>query len=355
MPEGVPERANLIASVVHTLVHLFSEKEKENSSRPTKMEEGDKEKETEKEKEEENEKEKEKEEEKEKEKERDLQQEIEELLLHTVSERGTPMDMVSTGWLFEMGAIFPQNYERAFEWYEKAANGGLITAQTHLGALYVTGKGVTKNVKKAIEWYEKAVAQDSVEAMHDLGWVYAEISEVKERDEVKAVEMFLKAAKKGFAPAQNKLALMYLTGRGVAKDARKAVEWYRKAAEQGYAPAQYNMGLQYASGEGVEAINAKEALSWFLKAAKQGHLNAQFNAACTYYEEKQNRLAAEWWQRAAEKGDAPSICNIGDMYAQGEGVAKDIAKAVMLYTMAAKAGSTVAASNLERWQFAIIH
>ncbi|MDR1276609.1 MAG: SEL1-like repeat protein [Candidatus Accumulibacter sp.] len=38
-----------------------------------------------------------------------------------------------------------------------------------------------------------------------------------------------KAAEQGVTQAQVKLAVMYLTGRGVPKDKTKAAEWFRQA------------------------------------------------------------------------------------------------------------------------------
>jgi len=39
-------------------------------------------------------------------------------------------------------------------------------------------------------------------------------------------------ARKGYAPAQFKLGLMYVNGTGVPQDYREALNWYRKAADQ---------------------------------------------------------------------------------------------------------------------------
>lgn len=59
----------------------------------------------------------------------------------------------------------------------------------------------------------------------------------KQKDYVKAVEWYRKAAEQGNAVAQFNLAMCYQSGQGVVKDLTEAVKWYRKAAEQGYAGA----------------------------------------------------------------------------------------------------------------------
>ena len=45
---------------------------------------------------------------------------------------------------------------KAAEWYRKAAEQGLDSAQYHLGRCYEGGHGVTKDLTKAAEWYQKA-------------------------------------------------------------------------------------------------------------------------------------------------------------------------------------------------------
>ena len=48
---------------------------------------------------------------------------------------------------------------KAAEWYRKAAEQGLDSAQYHLGRCYEGGHGVTKDLTKAAEWYQKAADQ----------------------------------------------------------------------------------------------------------------------------------------------------------------------------------------------------
>lgn len=55
----------------------------------------------------------------------------------------------------------------------------------------------------------------------------------KQKDYVKAVEWFRKAAEQGHTLAQCALGYCYESGEGVVKDLAEAVKWYRKAAEQG--------------------------------------------------------------------------------------------------------------------------
>jgi uncharacterized protein len=55
--------------------------------------------------------------------------------------------------------------------------------------------------------------------------------------------------------------------------------------------------------------------------------------------------AAEWYQKAADAGDALAMAKLGYMYSVGEGVAKDPAKAVAFSKQAAEAGDTLGMNN----------
>lgn len=102
---------------------------------------------------------------------------------------------------YEVGAIYndgkenvPRNYEKAAEWWSKAAKQGHEDAQWRLGFLYYFGDGVPKNYERAVEWW-------------------------------------LKAAEQGSTAAQIYLGDAYENGKGVPQSYEKAIEWYRRAGD----------------------------------------------------------------------------------------------------------------------------
>nr|WP_280521862.1 tetratricopeptide repeat protein [Xenorhabdus innexi] len=70
--------------------------------------------------------------------------------------------------------------------------------------------------------------------------------------------------------AANNIAVLYLHGNGVKKDAKKAIEWFLKAAEQDDATAQLNLGRIYEYGQQIVPQDDEKALSWYQKAAENG-------------------------------------------------------------------------------------
>jgi TPR repeat protein len=60
----------------------------------------------------------------------------------------------------------------------------------------------------------------------------------RQGDYATALRIIRPMARKGYAPAQFKLGLIYVKGNGVPQDYREALKWYRRAADQGNAAAQ---------------------------------------------------------------------------------------------------------------------
>lgn len=227
--------------------------------------------------------------------------------------------------MFAEGCGVVQNEEEAVKWFYKAAEQGHAVAQFNLGGAYATGRGITKSNGDAVKWYRRA-------------------------------------AKQGNGDAQNNLGVMYYEGRGVPQSYTEAVKWFREAAEQEQAAAQCNLGMMYLHGLGV-LLNHSVAKMWLCKAAKQGNMRARrhLNAVTWAHEvaERGNAVTqlvfakmrepdhgvaktAKWHCVATEVGEAELQYNIGLMYCEGRGVAKDEAKAIRQFRKAAELGHMAA-------------
>jgi tetratricopeptide (TPR) repeat protein len=119
--------------------------------------------------------------------------------------------------LHSNGLGVAQDYGKARESLQRAANGGTADAMNSLGLLYCNGQGVAQDYAKAREWFQKA-------------------------------------ADAGIADAMNSLGLLYCNGQGVAQDYAKAREWFQKAADASIADAMNSLGLLYCNALGVEVL-----------------------------------------------------------------------------------------------------
>ena len=103
-----------------------------------------------------------------------------------------------------------KSYEKAIEWYEKAANQGHAEAQCSLGYMFSKGIGVKQNYIKAAEWYEKAANQGHAKGLFNLGTIYYNGRGVPKNLE-KAIMLFTSAAKKGDMDAKTILTKLNRT------------------------------------------------------------------------------------------------------------------------------------------------
>ncbi|MCI7046793.1 tetratricopeptide repeat protein [Helicobacter sp.] len=93
------------------------------------------------------------------------------------------------GLMYDQGQGVKQDYEKAAEWFSKAANQGYAKAQYNLGAMYENGQAVRQDYKKAFEWYSKAANQGYAKAQYNLGAMYEKGYGVRQ-DLKKAKEYF---------------------------------------------------------------------------------------------------------------------------------------------------------------------
>ena len=97
-------------------------------------------------------------------------------------------------------------------------------------------------------------------------------------------------------------------------------------------------------------LTPKERLSETKREAEAGDAEAQFILGLMYADgegvPQDSAKAVEWWQKAAAQGHAAPQYNLGLSYAHGEGVPQDSAKAVKWWQKAAAQGHAAAQNNL---------
>ncbi len=86
---------------------------------------------------------------------------------------------------------------------------------------------------------------------------------------VEAAELFDSLANQGHLDAQNNLATLFQTGRGVPKNYVEAAKYYLLAAQGGHLEAAANLSTLYRLGVGVKK-DLLEAYMWAVIAARQG-------------------------------------------------------------------------------------
>jgi TPR repeat protein len=254
------------------------------------------------------------------------------------------------GEMYENGSeVLPKDYALAAFWIRKAAEQGDVDAQDELASLYYNGQGVSQDYSQAAIWWRKAAEQGEANSQYNLGLAYNNGQGVPQ-DYAQAVVWLRKVAEQGkgsaSAPdwirsvneelctrAQDALGRAYAYGHGVPQDYTQATAWYRKAAEKGNLDAQRDLGDLYDNGGVLKMVDAPGVGKRLVRDDGGGPFPKDF------------ALAAMWYRKAAEQGDAYSQNNLGALYDSGQGVPQDYSEAYFWYSLAAARWPAGSAEN----------
>ena len=158
-----------------------------------------------------------------------------------------------------------------------AAGGAMSTPQArfeHAQTLLANHAYGTPAFSEALELLKKS-APDLIEAQLALGHVYAQIHVLPEAAG-ECVRWYRQAAERGHPVAQDRLADLYMLGRGVPQDDSAAFHWYARTAAQAYPHAFCNLAYMQDQGLGTKP-DARAAAENYLRAAALADPRGLFN------------------------------------------------------------------------------
>jgi hypothetical protein len=126
-------------------------------------------------------------------------------------------------------------------------------------------------------------------------------------------------------------------------------------AKNGDPDAELHMGLRYADGNGV-IKNDKVAAQWFGKAARHNQAEAQYRYGLALLEGRgvvqDYKAAFSWIRLPALRGHPDAQLKLGELYRYGTGTVADKARAYLWYNLAAAQGLDTAAKARDSltWQ-----
>jgi TPR repeat protein len=219
-----------------------------------------------------------------------------------------------------------------------AAKKGYAPAQYLLGRSYLIGKGVDIDVVKAFELMKLAADQGVLSAQIHLGQLLSVKKEFQH-----AFQYFQMASDQGSAEGQFLMGSCYEKGFGVERDMKKAFELYKLSAEQGFVKSQVSLAFFFSTGiENVVEKEPAQALHYYQLADCQGCLAAKYDLGVMYFEgngvKRNLRKAMKFWNEAADFGFPKAYWHLGKCHEEGQGVPKDSAEAFKFYKLAAQAG-----------------
>lgn len=145
-------------------------------------------------------------------------------------------------------------YAEALAEFLPLAEGGDVTAQNQVAAMYYIGQGTPHDFIKAAQWFQKAAEAGDADAQYCLGKLFLSGQGVPQ-DFESAAKLLTEAALAGKGGAQQQLAMLYLSGQGVPQNPVKAYFWALLAVTAPDLPAENKASATALRGQ-IEATLA---------------------------------------------------------------------------------------------------
>ena len=281
------------------------------------------------------------------------------------AETGNAFAMYDLGRMCADGMGCEPDPEVAQNWYRKALTAFLAAEQTaeerqlpylwyRIGKMYAAGLGTEQDYVSAAEWFSKAVSRNHKYAQYSLAGLYYHGQGV-EQSFKQALLLYQMSAEQGNPYASYELAKMFQAGIGTKPDPERAEESFKEAfagfsvleEESHEDKLQYRLGWMLHTGTGTEKNDVLAAEYWE-HAARLGNVHAQYALGKLWLENGTGdpKQAVEWLEKAAEAGNGAAQYALAKIYRDGEHVPQDMEKAVKLFTLSAEQENEYAAYQL---------
>ena len=217
------------------------------------------------------------------------------------------------------------------------------TVNYYLGRMRLYGYGLLKNNDLALRYLTKAGEQGLLSAQQWLGKYYLQINKPD-----LALTWFKRAADQADYSSQMYTAAAYLFGYGAGKNPDAARRYYIEAARSGSALAQYTLAQEFLSSR--DKSNRKLGVIWLNKAAAQGYRKAEEKLGELYATgngvTRDEARALELLSKAGDKGSSSAQLALGMLYADKKAKVYDPTLAVSWLEKSAEKGSIIAQQTL---------
>ena len=254
------------------------------------------------------------------------------------SKKIKPYVQYRIGKMFCYGLGTEQDYEKAFEWFERSAKQKNKFAQFSLANLYYYGSGVKKDLSQAFLWYQRSSSQGqpyaaySIAQMYRYGEYVTKDNDTAQRYYQQALSAFLKIESDDMANDDlfYKLGQMFKLGLGTDSDVTKAIEYFRCSAEMNNKNGLFEYGKALLIGEHIPQ-NTDSAVKLLEKAVKLKNSNAKRFLSLEYISgehlEQDIEKGIALLTECADSGDVIASYRLGKIYLQGEIMSQNLDKA----------------------------
>jgi TPR repeat protein len=227
------------------------------------------------------------------------------------AKQGIPLAMVFLAEFLADSPVSPEDSVEARKWLNKGIALGEPHAKFMLGKLLMKGRLGTKDIPEAERLFGEVTRENPAYC--------AVVGECYWQDLTEAI------------PAQVANA--------------KGLAYYRRAADMGDPGAMWTLGYAYQQGWHVPA-NAFTSQNWYTDGAAYGDVRCMDDLGTIFLQKHDGKRAAEWFQRAADKGDPYAMSQLADLYREGKDIPEDLPKALALYRKAGEKNDGLSQKHL---------
>ena len=171
------------------------------------------------------------------------------------------------------GIYVTKDTKKAEVLMQKAAEAGNAMAQFNYGQMLMMRNPGLKGLEEATPWFEKAADAGLADGEYAVSQILANGTSKIKRDDAKARDYLLRAARKNYDTAQLDLATWLVEGRGGERNFDAGFRWMLTAARGGNIAAMARVARLYRDGIGTDG-NSVEAAAWYIL-ARRSKLNAK--------------------------------------------------------------------------------
>ncbi|MDR0251720.1 MAG: sel1 repeat family protein [Brucellaceae bacterium] len=171
------------------------------------------------------------------------------------------------------GIYVPKDAKKAEVLMQKAAEAGNAMAQFNYGQILMMRHPGMKGLDEAAPWFQKAADAGLADGEYAMSQLLANGTTTIKRDDAKAREYLLLAARKNYDTAQLDLGTWLVEGRGGERNYDAGFRWMLTAARGGNIAAMARVARLYRDGIGTEG-KPVEAAAWYIL-ARRSKLNAK--------------------------------------------------------------------------------
>jgi TPR repeat protein len=217
-----------------------------------------------------------------------------EKILTINAQNDDPIAMVYLGIMYRNGLGVPQDTEKAFSLFKRAAAmkdaRGMFCYQNKFSERWREG---AKNYEKATKILQEAAKLGDPLCLLTLGERYLAGNGVP-ADTKEAIRLFQQASDTGHPEAKLRLSTILLSDELANKDLKRSTELVQEVASMGDARGIFFLARAYENGTGIEK-NLEKAISLYEQASNEGYSLAMY-ALINLYTSKADEVKANYWR-----------------------------------------------------------